>query len=81
MLHVNPQLNGTLSPTPQKQDVENISLPHVCPRCGVTAYTLSQLEVLFGYRNVPRGPNGERRITIVQSWCRECRKRSAMKQA
>lgn len=74
------QLDGTLKTQITKEGVENITLPHSCPRCGVTAYTLPQLEDLFGYRNVPRGAD-RHRITIVQSWCRECRKLSAMKQA
>jgi len=39
-----------------------------CPSCGTTAYTEADVERFFGYRT-PAG-----RETIVQSWCRECRK-------
>lgn len=81
MFHPLSQLEGFLEPEIQNQDMENISLPHTCPRCGITAYTLPQLEELFGYRNVPRGSDGQKRITVVHSWCRECRKLSAKKHA
>jgi hypothetical protein len=42
-----------------------------CPTCGMTAYTEGAVEHAFGYRT-PAG-----RPTIVQSWCRECRKLEA----
>lgn len=38
-----------------------------CPNCGEKAYGKSEIEELFGYRNM-----GDGRI-IPQSWCRECR--------
>ena len=43
-----------------------------CPTCGTTAYTDADVERFFGYRT-PAG-----RPTIVQSWCRECRKRKKL---
>ena len=39
-----------------------------CPTCGTTAYTDADVERFFGYRTPAGKP------TIVQSWCRECRK-------
>jgi hypothetical protein len=39
-----------------------------CPTCGTTAYTDADVERFFGYRTSAGKP------TIVQSWCRECRK-------
>jgi hypothetical protein len=43
-----------------------------CPTCGMTAYTDAAVEHAFGYRT-PKG-----KPTIVQSWCRECRKRKKL---
>jgi hypothetical protein len=42
-----------------------------CPPCGTTAYTDGDVERVFGYRTPAGKP------TIVQSWCRECRKLEA----
>ncbi len=42
-----------------------------CPTCGTTAYTDADVERFFGYRTPAGKP------TIVQSWCRECRKLEA----
>ena len=42
-----------------------------CPPCGTTAYTDADVERFFGYRTPAGKP------TIVQSWCRECRKLEA----
>ncbi len=39
-----------------------------CKQCSMTAYTDADVERFFGWRT-PAG-----RPTIVQSWCRECRK-------
>jgi len=39
-----------------------------CPSCGTTAYTEADVERFFGYRTPAGKP------TIVQSWCRGCRK-------
>ena len=39
-----------------------------CHTCSMTAYTDADVERFFGYRT-PKG-----KPTIVQSWCRECRK-------
>jgi hypothetical protein len=43
-----------------------------CPTCGTTAYTDADVERFFGYRTPAGKP------TIVQSWCRECRKRKKL---
>jgi hypothetical protein len=43
-----------------------------CPPCGTTAYTDADVERFFGYRTPAGKP------TIVQSWCRECRKRKKL---
>jgi hypothetical protein len=43
-----------------------------CPPCGTTAYTDGEVELFFGYRTPAGKP------TIVQSWCRECRKRKKL---
>jgi hypothetical protein len=46
-----------------------IVLPHKCPKCGTEAKTYQELDVKFGFRNMPSG-------AANQSWCRECRKGS-----
>jgi predicted nucleic-acid-binding Zn-ribbon protein len=43
-----------------------ISLPHKCPKCGVTARTAAELETIFGYRNLKGGATN-------QSQCKKCR--------
>ena len=43
-----------------------------CPPCSMTAYTDADVERFFGYRTPAGKP------TIVQSWCRECRKRKKL---
>lgn len=60
------------NPDLENLDLKNITLPHTCPNCKIVAHTLPELEKLFGYRNVPRGPNGER-VVNKQSWCKKCR--------
>lgn len=43
-----------------------ITLPHKCPKCGVTARTAAELETIFGYRNLKGGATN-------QSQCKKCR--------
>ncbi len=42
-----------------------------CPRCGKTAYSEDEIDVLFGYRDM-----GNNKI-IPQSHCKECRSEEA----
>jgi len=50
-----------------------IKFPHKCPNTSCVnkteANSHSELDRLFGYRNMPNGVRS-------QSWCRECRKKS-----
>ena len=51
-----------------------ITLPHICPKCGVTkANTYQELDEKFGFRNM--GADSMRN----QSWCRKCRSKSSKK--
>jgi len=51
-----------------------ITLPHTCPNCNnVTATTYQELEEKFGFRNM------DKKSMRNQSWCIECRKKSAKK--
>jgi hypothetical protein len=51
-----------------------ITLLHTCPKCRlVTATTYQELDEKFGFRNMNK--NSMRN----QSYCRECRKKSAKK--
>lgn len=44
-----------------------VKLPHTCPKCLKTvAKTHQELDLLFGYRNLPSGASN-------QSWCKRCR--------
>jgi len=45
----------------------NISLPHKCPQCSISASSFEEIDDLFGLRNI------QGRISS-QSWCRNCRR-------
>lgn len=48
-----------------------------CPRCNIHAFSVSEAQVIFGYRNMKRldsAGNVKRIERKVQSHCRKCRK-------
>jgi len=52
-----------------------ITLPHICPNCKIVkATTYQEVEEKFGFRNMDN-----KNYIRNQSWCRECRKKSAKK--
>ena len=55
-------------PTVVPNEDEAMPVLASCPTCDTKAYTEAGIDDFFGYRT----PEG--RETIVQSWCRECRK-------
>ena len=55
-------------PTVVPNEDEAMPVLASCPTCNKDAHTAEHVEELFGYRTMADGK------TIVQSWCRECRK-------
>ena len=51
--------------------------PTSCPPCGKKASRIDSIQSMFGFRKMKSNLWHEEYVIRVQSWCRECRKKSA----
>ena len=70
-IHYNDKLT-LLKNKEYKMSKGKITLPHICPKCGIHAYNGQELEAKFGFRTMTVQKTGKKSVRN-QSWCKSCR--------